>query len=285
MQLALGTVQFGLAYGIAGSGRQVHADEARRILQSAWSAGVRILDTAAAYGDIEPRLASLCGKLDFQLISKVPAIPDALMPEAAAAWALSRAEASQRHLGQRLRGLMCHRAEDLMGERGAAVHAALARWAAADSVTLGASCYDPATLRDLRCQHPIGLAQLPGNALDQRLNLVYGPQDLRPDLHLRSAFLQGLLLMPEAEAARRLPRATSALRSWHAWCAGAGLTPLVGALSVVKSLTSASTVVVGVETLTQFEQIARAWSQARATPAAELAQADPHIIDPRTWTT
>jgi hypothetical protein len=39
IELALGTVQFGLAYGVVGSGQRVTDDEASAILQAAASAG------------------------------------------------------------------------------------------------------------------------------------------------------------------------------------------------------------------------------------------------------
>ena len=60
MKLALGTVQFGLAYGITGRGAVVPEQEVREILVAAADQGVSVLDTAVAYGDIEPRLAGLC---------------------------------------------------------------------------------------------------------------------------------------------------------------------------------------------------------------------------------
>ena len=56
MKLSLGTVQFGLAYGIAGRDTPVEPAIVRNILELAQSAGITTLDTAAAYGDIEERL-------------------------------------------------------------------------------------------------------------------------------------------------------------------------------------------------------------------------------------
>jgi len=57
MELALGTVQFGLVYGLSG-GKQLLPDrDIRAILELAFEQGVVILDTAPVYGDIESRLA------------------------------------------------------------------------------------------------------------------------------------------------------------------------------------------------------------------------------------
>lgn len=53
MKLALGTVQFGLPYGITNTAGQVAADEVTRILRRARELGLEVLDTAAAYGESE----------------------------------------------------------------------------------------------------------------------------------------------------------------------------------------------------------------------------------------
>lgn len=284
MQLALGTVQFGLAYGIAGSGQAVPEAQVRRILAVAWDRGLRTLDTAAAYGDIEPRLAELCGRLAFQVVSKVPAIPDAMTPDEAATWALAQAVQSRQRLGPLLAGLMCHRADDLLGERGQAVYAALQGWAVSEGIALGASCYGPEALLALHEQHPLDLAQLPGNALDQRLPQVITAELPGVDVHLRSAFLQGLLLMPQQQGSARVPAARAALQRWHGWCQAQAVSPLVGALSLVKSFQAVSTVVIGVETVAQIEDIATAWATAAPALAPQLAVDDPSVIDPRAWT-
>jgi len=178
---------------------------------------------------------------------------------------------------------MCHRAEDLSGERGQTVYAALQRWAASEGVALGASCYEPEALLSIHGQHPLAIAQLPGNALDQRLSQAIPNGLSGVDVHLRSAFLQGLLLMPQALASTRVPAAEAALQRWHQWCQAQAVSPLEVALSLVKSFKAVSTVVIGVDSVEQFEDIAAAWANAVPTVAPHLAVGDPSVIDPRAW--
>ena len=52
-RLVLGTVQFGLLYGIANQVGKVSRDEVAEILGHARAAGVDTLDTAIGYGDSE----------------------------------------------------------------------------------------------------------------------------------------------------------------------------------------------------------------------------------------
>ena len=73
-ELALGTVQFGLAYGATNTRGQVPEDEVARILGSARQAGVRFLDTASAYGTAEAVLGrTLPPGHDFRIVTKTPA--------------------------------------------------------------------------------------------------------------------------------------------------------------------------------------------------------------------
>ena len=74
-RLALGTVQFGLAYGVANPNGRVGMDEAAAILEGARAGGVDMLDTAIAYGDSEARLGEL-GTEGFHIVSKLPPLPD-----------------------------------------------------------------------------------------------------------------------------------------------------------------------------------------------------------------
>lgn len=284
MQLALGTVQFGLAYGIAGRGEAVPEKEARAILEDAVARGIRTLDTAAGYGNIETRLARLCAGLPVKFVSKFPAIPDELPAEQAAAFALESARRSRERLGAGLCGLMAHRAQDLLGDRGDAVWAALERWAGSEGITLGASCYSPEEAADLLRLRRIGMAQLPGNALDQRIARAVEPGGLSGcEIHLRSVFLQGLLLMPPERAAERLPCASEALRRWHDWNARHGLKFIDAALGIAKSFAHVTTVVVGTDSLEQWRAIADAWDRAGPIAAPDLAIDQESVIDPRLW--
>ena len=68
--LALGTVQFGLDYGIANKSGKVSYNEARKIVDFVAKKGVNVFDTAKAYGDSEKVLGKILNKPVY-LISKI----------------------------------------------------------------------------------------------------------------------------------------------------------------------------------------------------------------------
>ena len=84
-KLILGTVQFGLNYGIANSEGKPDLNKVRAILRCAADHGIRILDTAAAYGDSETVIGTVFAedsalKNHFQVVSKIPPLPQDVSP-------------------------------------------------------------------------------------------------------------------------------------------------------------------------------------------------------------
>lgn len=279
----LGTVQFGLAYGIAGRGTVVPEHEVRSILAAAWDGGIRTLDTAPGYGDIEARLSALAAGLPFTVVSKIAPVPAGASARDAVVHVTDSCRRSQQRLGDRLSVLLFHRADDLLETHGDAVwHAAVDVVGIPDRV--GVSCYDPASLAMLRERYPIAVAQVPGNALDQRLaSRGVAARIHGIEIHLRSAFLQGLLLLSPDEGGRRLPAAAAHLRAWSDWCHARAIAPVTGALAIARALPGVRHCVVGVDSQAQLNEILSAWDGAVPREAPELACLDEAVLDPRSW--
>ncbi|KAF2519779.1 aldo/keto reductase [Flavobacterium salilacus subsp. salilacus] len=68
-KLGLGTVQFGINYGISNNEGITPEEEIRNILSYAWSAGVNTIDTASAYGISEEVLGRNI-KNNFRIVTK-----------------------------------------------------------------------------------------------------------------------------------------------------------------------------------------------------------------------
>jgi aryl-alcohol dehydrogenase-like predicted oxidoreductase len=281
--LALGTVQFGRGYGVAGRGEAVPEDEVRAILEYADSVGIRILDTSPSYGDIEARLAALISDLPFWVVSKIDPLPPVVDSEGAVRVVNESVSRSLRRLGPRLSAILFHRAEDLLGRSGDVV------WRAAESATggrlrLGVSCYDPQTLIELRKRFPIAVAQVPGNVFDQRVAAPEVVERLQGvEIHVRSVFLQGLLLMPVSEAARQVPASVAAITAWADWCSRLGVERISMALGVVRSFPGIRHWVVGVDRLAHLIKVTSAWAAAPPIDAPSLACESLDVIDPRRW--
>jgi spore coat polysaccharide biosynthesis protein SpsF len=201
-ELVLGTAQLGLVYGAANRIGQPSARDAELILRSAVSAGVKWIDTAAAYGSAEQRIgAALPGSKGVRIATKLAPLDE--FNETSDAGDIRRAvgdsvRRSCARLGtDRLEVLLLHRAHHLTVRNGAVWNAVKALRDEGVIYDLGVSVYSPqealAALADRDVRH----IQLPFNVLDWRWrdSAVFEALAKRPGVtvHARSALLQGLL--------------------------------------------------------------------------------------------
>jgi aryl-alcohol dehydrogenase-like predicted oxidoreductase len=285
MKLALGTAQFGLPYGIANTEGQVTADAAVKILARAREAGMDTIDTAIAYGDSEQRLGE-AGVEVWQIVSKLPAVPDGCTD--VQAWATANVDESLARLKvPHLRGLLLHRPGQLLGANGRPLYQALSQLKDTGKVEkIGISIYEPSELDDLCAQYEFDLVQAPFNVFDIRLATSGWLHRLHAEgveVHVRSAFLQGLLLAATGKSPVGFERWEPLWFSWRKWIADANLSPLCAALGHVLSYPEIDRVVLGVESLRQLDQIlACARSGSQRAPDT-LATADSDLLNPARW--
>lgn len=293
MKLGIGTVQFGMPYGISNAGGVPAPHEIREILRYAAECGVHYLDTAALYGESERALGEAVDPgANFRIVTKTPKAAAAEVTERDAESLREHFQRSLERLrASRVYGLLIHDADDLLKPGGDRLFSAMANLRDQGLVSkIGASVYSGAQIDRLSGLYPLGLVQVPVSVLDQRL--LAGGQLRRlkekgVEIHARSVFLQGLLLMKREE----LPAHLAAARPWldrvNALASAAGLTPLEAALQFVLGLPELESVMVGVCSRAQLEELVRAAKKKGPADLRSLAQGcaceDETIVNPARW--
>lgn len=282
-RLALGTAQFGLEYGVANRGGQMAAAEAACIVRTAKARGLDTLDTAALYGDSERRLGEI-GVGDWRVVTKLPPYPDA--SASVGEWVEAATRASLHRLGlTRLYGLLLHRPGQLLERDGAALYAALGRLTHLGLVEkIGVSIYDPSELDALCGAYRFDLVQAPFNVIDRRLIETGWAARLRAEgieVHVRSIFLQGLLLMNADSRPRPFARWQPLWDQWERWLAERNLHPLEVCVQHALSFPHISRVLVGVDNAAQLVQVLDAAATGRADWPRDLRTDD--VINPALW--
>jgi aryl-alcohol dehydrogenase-like predicted oxidoreductase len=117
-KIGLGTAQFGLNYGVSNSGEQAPEDEVRKILRFAWDSGVRVLDTAAAYGTSEEILGkNMEPDCPFNIVTNIPKIGIKYSKDEVGTFIRQTFETSLKKLRREsIYSLMFHEAADLYSE-------------------------------------------------------------------------------------------------------------------------------------------------------------------------
>ena len=282
-RLALGTAQFGLAYGLNNQAGQPSTNAVAEVLAAAQAASLTLLDTAAAYGNSEARLGELASQNPtFELITKLPAGPPAQVAQ-------HLAESLARLRRAQLYGVMFHAFKPLQ-EEPAAWQALQAARAGGQVARIGVSLYHPHEAEWLLAEGwDIDLVQVPYNVLDQRFAAVLPRLAARGvEVHVRSAFLQGLLLREPAALPEFFRSLAPKLTQLHQLAATAGV-PLPALLLLFAAYApGVARAVIGVDTVANLHENLAAAQYAAAAESlrlalAELAEPTDTFILPYTW--
>lgn len=204
MKIALGTVQFGLKYGLSNKKGQVSSGEVSRILSLAKNLSIDTLDTAYLYGQAEAVLGQQEKIHNFRIFSKTEKILGDIVEDADIKKFDKAFHDSLKKLNaDKISGLMLHQAEDLLKEGGLKLYewfSGLKNQGKLDKI--GISVYHPKTLQKIMNRHDLDIVQLPTNLMDQRFKergLIEKMKNKNVEIHARSLYLQGLLLEQESE--------------------------------------------------------------------------------------
>ncbi len=294
-RLMLGTVQFGMPYGIANTQGRPDYAAVRGMLAAAAAAGVNALDTAAAYGASEEVLGRALADLGLAdrmvVVTKVRALTpaDSATPEAASRAVRASVEQSLRRLRlEALPVVLFHRESDAvfldalldLKRRGLVRH-------------VGVSCdYRPGVAERLAAGGRAEALQVQASLLDRRhlrSGLPAAAAARGVALFIRSVYLQGLLLMP----AERVPPALAAVLPVRARLAALAAGAQMGlpelALRYVLGQPGVTCVLAGVETIAQVQEnirvVCRGPLPADLAHAVEAAVPDlpDAILSPALW--
>lgn len=285
MKIALGTVQFGLPYGIANQTGQVGRSEAKEMLRVAAASGIDTLDTAIAYGESETCLGE-AGVQSFCLVTKLPAIPASCMD--LRAWVREQVGLSLRRLGlSSVHGLLLHRSADLLGIDGAILWRALEELRNSGLVRkIGVSVYAPSEFEALARLYRVDLVQAPFNIVDRRLATSGWLDRLKDDdveVHTRSVFLQGLLLMPPNSLPPEFSRWYALFSRWHQWLSANDMSALQACLSFSLGYPQIDRVVVGADNMQHLQQIIDYSNRTLAGSLPDMESDDEVLINPARW--
>lgn len=289
--LGLGTAQLGSHYGVSNLAGQPSAAEAEAIVALAAERGVRLLDTAPAYGGVEDLLGRLLpAGPGIRIVTKTPPLDgDEVTPAFCEAVKRSAQRSLERLRRDRLDALLVHHGSELSLAGGERLARCLVELREAGTVErIGASVYAPEELEAVAEAMPLDLVQLPLNAFDQRFLRDETLARLRREgveAHARSVFLQGLLLMEPDELPPRLDAAGEPLRRYHEARGRGGLSPLEAALGFVRSAGAVDVALVGANSARELDEcLAALETGGTAMDFESLAVDDPAVVDPRRWT-
>ncbi len=248
LKLALGTVQFGVHYGISNEIGVPDDKELSCILDIAYNSGISVLDCAPAYGNAEERLGNL-SKNRFKIVTKFVNVSDQYSLNSSLLRSLKNLKSDY------LYGYISHNSNELLANP--------RLW---DFLTserdkgriekIGYSLYTTQQLEQLlMLDMKPDIIQLPYNILDRNFE-SYMPELKRwgAEIHTRSVFLQGLFFMDVDNLPAKLIQLKPALNLIQRLCKDMHISITEFALSFVNNNSFVDKILVGVLSADQLRQ-------------------------------
>ncbi len=291
-KLGLGTVQFGLDYGISNRAGQTSEEEVKNIINYAHEAGIKTIDTAHLYGNSEQALGeSIPPEYEFEIITKTIPIKKSVITKNDITRVINGIEQSFERLKRnKIYGLMLHHADDLASENAPNLFAALSKYKKENKFKkIGVSVYNQSQIDLVLEKFEIDIIQIPINIFDQRLiksRSLKALRDAGVEIHARSAFLQGLVFLDPDNIPDKLKNIGPTLKKFHAWVKENNITPAQGALMFLVDQPEIDRIICGVNTKAQLQELTNALATMPKIDTGifpSLAVDDISLIDPTKW--
>ena len=205
-RLSLGTVQFGMPYGISNRTGRIPKEEAFKILQYAHENGIDTLDTAYSYGESEERIGDFIAASgrNFNIVSKAPHLDKHGVSDIEG-YCL---ETLKRLRKKNIYGYLIHKFDDIVRHKN--------QWSKLESLKrkglvrkIGVSLYNPQDLEYLLSNDTrIDIIQFPYSVFDRRFEGYFALlKEKNIEIHVRSVFLQGFVFLKPDDLPSSLTKA------------------------------------------------------------------------------
>lgn len=277
MNIAIGTAQFGLDYGISNAIGKTTSSEVKKILQYAEEVGIDCLDTAREYGDCEKIIGeTITPNQNFKIVTKVSkdANVDKDFNESLHMLSLKS-----------LYGVLIHNTGVLFSNNGKEIFEKLEEKKASGFIEkIGVSVYTPEETRSILNRFDIDIIQFPSSLLDQRFvssGVIEELKEKNIEIHIRSIFLQGLYFMSSSMPTFFDPIKDKILKIDKAsYDLGVSKVKLI--IDYAKSL-EVDKIIIGVNCLEQLKETVGEYNKQDIDIDFKQFSSDNKIIDPRAW--
>ena len=276
----LGSANLGMKYGIANDSKPTR-NLSREIMAEAIRNGVIKFDTAPDYGDAEDILGeSLRDLPSAQVITKISLTQQDNFEAIVQSMRISLEKTKQK----KLYGLLFHDPEIAKSQHFQSLVCRLLDTGMVEK--LGISGYSEVDiLRAKEKCDELSLFQVPENILDRRLSGSDGLQEIARaggEIHVRSIFLQGMLLMDPSKIRETLRPWEQAISDLNKFASSLGVSVIDLCISYVKSLKWSSGTLIAASSTSNLLAVIQSNCSVKCD-FSYLPQLPERLIDPRRW--
>jgi len=284
-KIILGSANFDQSYGIKKN--FIKKTQINKILNFAKKNKIKIIDTSPTYNKSE-KIIGLKNNNRFRIISKIPKTPKNIKKKDIHKWLKKSILTSLKNLKiKKFECLLLHDPNVLLGKNGEEIYNNLKKIKSNGfTKKIGISIYDFNKLNKILKNFKLDLIQAPFNIFDRRLTESGWLKKLKKrkiEVHARSIFLQGILLLKYNQLPKNLKRFKNIWEKWEIWLKSNKLNSLQACITFVFQENQIDGVVVGYNNKSQLYQILKLQGQKNSFQLAKLRIKSKKLIDPRKW--
>tara|TARA_B110000259_G_scaffold188479_1_gene247952 strand:- start:13383 stop:14261 length:879 start_codon:yes stop_codon:yes gene_type:complete len=286
-KLIIGGAQIGLNYGVSNTKGQLNTCEIESIVNIANSNDINFIDTASAYGNSEKVIGKYL-KSDWKIITKLSDIlsknnKDTIFNNTKNSFFSSLQKLHRKNIY----GLLLHSTDELKGSGGHEIWSALLELKNEGFVDkIGYSIYDPEELDDLYMDYEADIIQAPLSIFDQRLKDSGWLERLNKnavEIHIRSIFLQGLLLMKPEDRPKNFLKWGKIWKEWDNWLVKNKITSIEACIYFALSQKNVDKIVVGINSSNELQEILNITARNKNKILFPQGCMDKNLINPINW--
>ena len=285
-KIVIGTANFGMDYGIGNNQKKLLDSDILDIISVAKKKGIETIDTAVSYGNSLKRLGEI-GINDFKIITKFPRIP--VDKKNQTNWFDDQVSRTLEQLGiSSLEAILLHYPRDILENKNFELIHFLSNLKKDGVIKkIGVSIYEKNELEEILKIFKPEIIQCPINLFDNRLlekNYLEEISNKGIEVHIRSIFLQGLLLFKKEEMPQEFLKFQNIWEEWYNWLKIIKLNPLEACIRYTNSIKGVDKIVVGINSANQLKQIIKYMRKPKLNKEPNWQNPiSTKLIDPRLW--
>ena len=295
VKISIGTAQLGTKYGISNiSHNGMKLSDFKKIIKYSLKKKINILDTANTYFNSEKKIGKVVKELNCQkqlkIITKLhnlKSIPAKQIEKKI----INKCKLSIKKLKiKKLYAVLIHDIKDLKSTKSKIIFKSILKLKKIGLVQkIGFSSYEINDLNKYIIKYKFDIIQFPFNIFDQRIlkkktQLILKKRKI--EVHIRSIFLQGLLLMPYDKVPSKLKNSYPILKKWHTYLNEQRVENLEACIKFISNYNFFKTAVIGFENYNQFIDVVKKFNNVKKKKIFvdfKKFRVNTNIINPSKW--
>ena len=282
-KVCISTAQFGMKYGISNKSRKPKKKELDKIFSIIEKKKIKFIDTALNYGNCEDVL-NKHNLQNINVITKIPKIPSKHLN--IDKWIEKKIELSRKKLKiKNFYAVLLHHPEDMLTKNATLVYNSLIRLKKKNKtkkIGLSINNFDN-SLKILK-KFKFDIIQCPYNVIDRRLEKKKYINFFRIhkiEIHIRSIFLQGLLLMKKRPI--QFNKWAKIFNLWDKLNGYNSLTAAINAINFVLKKEYINKIVVGFDNSLQLKNVLINYKKKKINYSSKIQSNNLDLINPSNW--